>query len=65
MDILSLHTRIPLWFMKDGAPAHSARTVIQYLNEQFPQKWIGRNSLFKWPARSTDLNPVDYFYGVG
>ena len=51
--------------MQDGAPAHRAHTAIQYLNEQFPQKWIGRNSLFKWPARSTDLNPVDYFYGVG
>lgn len=40
-DMLPLATRNSLWFMQDVAPAHSARVVVEYLNEQFNEKWIG------------------------
>lgn len=50
-----------VWFMQDGAPAHYARKVREYLNEIFPNHWIGRAGPLPWPARSPDLTPLDYF----
>ena len=47
--------------MQDGAPAHNADRVIQYLEATFPNRWIGTNSPhLRWPARSPDLTPCDY-----
>lgn len=50
-----------LWFQQDGAPPHYAVVVRQYLDEAFPQRWIGRRGPIEWPARSPDLNPLDFF----
>lgn len=30
-----------LWFQQDGAPPHNVRAVRDYLNQEFPEKWIG------------------------
>lgn len=49
-------------FQHDGAPAHSAATVTEFLNATFPGRWIGRFGPSKWPARSPDLSPLDNFY---
>ncbi|XP_025200561.1 uncharacterized protein LOC112598348 [Melanaphis sacchari] len=46
---------------KDGAPAHNAIVVKNYLNEYFENRWIGTNGIIKWPPRSPDLTPLDYF----
>ncbi|CAH2109244.1 unnamed protein product [Euphydryas editha] len=46
----------------DGCPAHYARSVREYLDATFPQRWIGRLGYFLWPPRSPDLNPLDFFY---
>lgn len=51
-----------MWFQQDGCPAHYARSVRQYLDEEFPGRWIGRSGPISWPARSPDLNPLDFFY---
>ena len=52
-----------MWFIQDGAPAHNADSVLTYLEETFPYRWIGTKSPFLcWPARSPDLNPLDYFF---
>ena len=48
-------------FQHDGAPAHFCRRVREILDERFPDKWIGRGGLITWPARSPDLNVLDYF----
>ena len=48
-------------FLHDGCPAHYYRRVVAYLNERFPNRWIGRGSTVPWPARSPDLNVCDYF----
>lgn len=52
-------------FMQDGAPPHWARTVRQWLNDKFPNRWIGRggvdDSNIRWPPRSPDLTPCDFF----
>ncbi|EZA50914.1 hypothetical protein X777_10741 [Ooceraea biroi] len=39
-----------------------ARTV---LHEMFPERWIGRGGYISWPARSPDLNPLDFFFYLG
>lgn len=49
------------WFQQDGAAAHYARNVRNYLNVVFPGRWIGRRGSIEWPARSPDLTPLDYF----
>ncbi|XP_058810115.1 uncharacterized protein LOC131675223 [Phymastichus coffea] len=51
-----------LIFMHDGAPAHTAVNVRNYLDQVYGSHWIGNNGPVRWPARSPDLNPLDYFY---
>ena len=50
-----------IWWQQDGAPAHNERRVVNRLNEIFPNHWIGTNGPVSWPARSPDLNPLDFF----
>lgn len=50
-----------IYFQQDGAPPHYSRTVRQYLDEVFPDQWIGRRGTIEWPPRSPDLTPLDYF----
>lgn len=50
-----------MYFQQDGAPAHFTNEVREYLNEQYPQHWIGRGGPVNWPARSPDLTCLDYF----
>ncbi|KAL7287068.1 hypothetical protein TKK_0018691 [Trichogramma kaykai] len=51
-----------LVLMHDGAPAHWAAPVLDYLDEHWTQRWIGRYGPVAWPPRSPDLNPLDYFH---
>lgn len=51
-----------IWFQQDGCPAHYARAVTEFLNQEYQRRWIGRNGTILWPARSPDLNPLDFFY---
>lgn len=60
-DDVSYETRMNMWFQQDGAPPHFARLVRNYLNEQYPQKWIGRGGPVEWPPRSPDLTSPDFF----
>lgn len=50
-----------MWFQNDGCPAHFARSVRDHLNNEYPQRWIGRLGPISWPPRSPDLNPLDFF----
>lgn len=47
-------------FQQDGAPAHFSTVVTTWLNENFGA-WIGRGGTLKWPPRSPDLTPLDFF----
>ena len=51
-----------LYFQQDGAPPHYSRAVREYLDETFPEKWIGRRGPIDWLARSPDLTPMDFFF---
>ena len=47
--------------MQDGAPPHSAIVVREWLNANFPGRWMSRCGLHEWPDRSPDLTPCDFF----
>lgn len=55
------HNRAEIWFQQDGAPPHNSNIVINYLNNTFPRRWIGTSGPVRWPARSPDLTPLDFF----
>lgn len=48
-------------FQQDGAPPHFHRMAIEFLDTNFPGRWIGRRGSIEWPPRSPDLTPLDFF----
>jgi len=53
-------------FQQDGSSAHY-KDVRGYLNRNLPQRRIGRtgkedDALMRWPPRSPDLTPCDFFF---
>ena len=61
LENVPLQVRQRLWFQHDGTPAHFTLDVREYLNNVFPNRWIGRGGPVQWPPRSPDLTPVDFF----
>ncbi|XP_048511943.1 uncharacterized protein LOC125501088 [Athalia rosae] len=56
-------TGILEWLQQDGAPPNNPNRIRDYLNQEFPDKWIGlRSPTVPWPPRSPDMTPLDYFY---
>jgi len=49
-------------FQQDGAPPHCGLIDRDFLNETFPNRWIGRNGPTTWPPRSPDITPLDFFF---
>ena len=49
------------YFQHDGAPPHYSIEVRSYLDQVFPGRWIGRGGPVRWPPRSPDLTPLDFF----
>ena len=47
-----------LWIRLDGCPIHYARPVKQWLNDHYPQRWIGRGGSISWPQRSSDITLI-------
>jgi len=64
LEEVPLLERNKIVFQQDDAGPHSARIVTNYLNEQFPGHWMGRYGPIRWPVRSPDLNPLDFFMGI-
>lgn len=50
-----------MFFQQDGAPAHNARIITNYLDNEYPAHWIGNKGPIRWPARSPDITPLDFF----
>lgn len=58
---IPLNLRRIAWFQLDGCPAHFGRNVRNWLDNHFPERWIGRGGPVAWPPRSPDLTPLDFF----
>lgn len=39
-----------MWYQHDGAPAHFTLDVRNYLNQVFPNRWIGCGGPIDWPS---------------
>lgn len=46
-------------FQQDGAPAHTAALTRNFLDENFPNRWVGKYGPTPWPARSPDITSCD------
>lgn len=61
LEDVDYQTKRRMWLQMDGAPPHFSRMVREFLNEQFPDKWIGRGRPIPWPSRSPALTSPDFF----
>ena len=61
LEDIPLMIRSQMYLQHDGAPPHYTRHVRDYLNESFPNRWLGRGGPIAWPSRSPDLTPLDYY----
>ena len=61
LEDIPLMIRSQMYFQHDGAPPHYTRHVRVYLNESFPNRWLGHIGPVAWPPRSPDLTPLDYY----
>jgi len=52
-----------MYYQHNGPPPHFSQVIRQYLNHNFPNRWIGRGGAQNWPPWSPDLNPLDYHMG--
>ena len=50
-----------LYFQQDGAQPHYSLIVREWLDNHFPNMWIGRRGPIDWPARFSDLTVPDFF----
>lgn len=62
IEELPVLLRRNLYLQLDGSSVHNAIVVRNWLNQNFPLRWIGRNSpLMFWPPRSPDITPLDFY----
>jgi len=62
LENMPLNQILEIYFQQDGAPPHNARRVSKFLNQNFNAKWMGTNGPIRWPPRSPDLTPLDFFF---
>lgn len=61
LEDVPLATRAQMIYQHDGCPAHYFRGVRQWLDINYPRRWIGRGGPIPWPARCPDLTPCDFY----
>jgi hypothetical protein len=61
LECIPLAIRASMWLMHDGAPPHFSGIAREFLDNSYPDRWIGRGGPVLWPARSPDLNPLDFY----
>lgn len=61
LEDIPLNTLAGMTFQHDGCPVHKSLIVKNFLNEEYGEKWIGNNGPMRWPARSPDLTPLDFY----
>ena len=53
--------RSKVWWQQDGATAHTATSVLNFLQILFPGKVLANGGSLPWPPQSTDLTLHDFF----
>jgi len=61
LEDIPLNNLVGMFYQNDGCPAHTSVIVKEFLNEEYGNRWIGRNGPIKWPARSPDLTPLHFY----
>jgi len=61
LEEILLMIRSQIYFQHDGTPPYYNRHVREYVNESFPNCWLGRGGPVAWPLRLPDLTPLDYY----
>lgn len=61
LEAVPEEARNNLFYQHDGAPPHATIAVREYLNQAYPERWIGRYGFVLWPPRSPDLTPLDFY----
>lgn len=61
LEEIPQHEREGMYFHQDGCGPHNAGNVREYLTETFGNNWIGTNGPIRWPPRSPDLTPIDFY----
>ena len=64
VDQIPLDVYRKMWFQLDRAPAHSRVLARNTLASTFEEQWIRRYGPRRWPARSPDLTPLEFFLCV-
>uniref|UniRef100_V5GSF2 Transposable element Tc1 transposase n=1 Tax=Anoplophora glabripennis TaxID=217634 RepID=V5GSF2_ANOGL len=62
LDDMPLAQRYHMFFQHDGAPPHNSHIVRELLNHNFGDNWIGTYGPNRWPPRSPDLTPIDFYF---
>lgn len=50
-------------FQQDDTAVHLGVAVHRFLHDVFANRWIGRRTVVECPPRSSDLTPLDLFFG--
>ncbi|KAJ8885643.1 hypothetical protein PR048_011841 [Dryococelus australis] len=45
-----------MWLQQDGVPPHFSRAVTEFLNAEYPSRWLGRGGPTTWQPRYHDLS---------
>ena len=53
-----------LWWAQDGAPAHNALIVREWIRKFFLNRVVALHHDVKWSPRSPDLTLCDFFWGI-
>jgi hypothetical protein len=52
LEDIPLMIRRQMYFQHDEAPHHYTIRVREYLNESFPNRWLGRGGPVAWPPNN-------------
>lgn len=61
VDDLPLEERRIVFYQHDGAPPHNAAIARDFLATNFGNNWIANQGPSRWPPRSPDLTPMDFY----
>lgn len=61
IDNLPLNIYNSLYYQMDGCGAHNTREVYEELVSLFQDRWFAYRGPWRWPARSPDLTPLDFY----